>query len=63
MYVSRKCWEKRSAGFGLFFFLRRDFSQVLEGEVSRQFGVCLEEPALEGERRERKEGWKLTSVV
>lgn len=31
----------------LILFLRRDFSQVLEGEVSRKFGVCLEEPALE----------------
>lgn len=33
----------------LILFLRRDFSQVLEGEVSRKFGVCLEEPALEGD--------------
>ena len=47
----------------LILFLRRDFSQVLEGEVSRKFGVCLEEPALEEDWRERKEGWKLTSVV
>lgn len=33
----------------LILFLRRDFSQVLEGEVSRKFGVCLEKPALEGD--------------
>ena len=36
-------------------FLRRDFSPVPEGEVSRKFGVCLEVPALEGDWRERKE--------
>lgn len=58
---SDKVLESDRQDWVIFIFSTR-LSQILEGEVSRRFGVLPQEPALEDEWRSRRI-WKLTSVV